>query len=511
MKKTVLVIVALLASAASAWWDHPYITRVAWDAQPKELTAGCSDFERDELCYHAMMSDYPRMKTAGDFGYFQLWDAFMWYARRSQTDYANGGGQDDDYARVLQAMRTETTLNAFLWSGSLFHMLEDSMSISHVSLSGPYQAGWHALCESFADWEKFSIGDYVAKPIPFGDDPAALRRAVNRRVEEVKAKAKELWPDMQAIIDEHGVQQKGATKAATNERLDPYVRAFADGVAKLTADVLCTLLTARREALANRGAALEGMVSVPREDRVNARRSAKVYLRTADGRPTVYETLAIGGRYAFRNLPAGTYRLYATRLGCARAETSVFSLTTGAVARADITLRTELPLGNQVWNPCGTWDLYDAGSPDRWRVKPLFNWGPLQQKYWRTSFMHVESGWTYRCGAKVKKSVEVRFRFAEGFGGHGPAITLPLTNGVLEAETTWTNTNGFYKAKVEVVSTEPVSDLIERAWFVPVPPKGWDGVYPQTDYVPCDNPFRQAIGILPPKPEFWQRDMRRCE
>jgi len=435
----------------------------------------------------------------------------MWRSRRARVGYENGGGSDDDYTRVLQAMETETALNAFLWAGALFHGLQDSMSISHISLPGPYQHPWHAACESFADWEKFSIGGYVAKPIPYGGDPAALKRVVYRRVKEVQAKSGELWPEMKRIIDEHGVQQKGATKAMTNERLGPSVMAFADGVAKLTADVLCTFLTARRESLANRGAALEGRVSVPVEDRVNARRCAKVYLRTAEGRPTPYETLAIGGRYAFRNLPAGTYRLYATRLGCAFAETGIFTLTTGAVTRADVALKADAPLGNQVWNPCGTWDLYGAGAPDRWRVKPLFDWGPLQQTYWRTSFLHVEPGWAYRCGAKVKKPVTVRFRFARGAGGHGPATTLMFPEGSLEAEMVWTNRTSFSdcsaKAKVEVVSTEPIADLIEKVWFVPVPPKGWDGVYPRTDYVPVDNSFRTAIGIPPSRPEFWQRDM----
>lgn len=72
---------------------------------------------------------------------------------------------------------------------------------------------------------------------------------------------------------------------------------------------------------------------------------------------------------------------------------------------------------------------------------------------------------------------------------------------------TWTEPGHKYrKAKVEVVSTEKLTDLIERVWFVPVPPKDWQGGYPLSDYVPLDNIYRTSIGCAPPEPEFWRRN-----
>jgi len=503
-RRVVCVSVLLSAGVVFGWWDHPYITRCAWDAQPKELTAPYTDFERDEFCYHTMMSDYPRMATAGDFGYFQLWDFFMWWQRRARVDYANGGGEDMSFQRVLQAVKTETPLNALLWAGCFFHALEDSMSISHTALPNEYQGEWHGPCEAFAHWEKFNIGGYVAKPLAGGYDPAALRKELDRRIAEVNKRAYDLWPKMKLIIDENGIKQPPAVKAQTNERIDPYVMTFAEGVAKLAADTLCTFLNARREFAENTGAALEGAINAP-PDPVHAQRTAKVYVRTVDDAPTHFETMAFNGRYAFRNLPDGTYRLAATRLGAKNALSAPFELKKERVTRIDLALETELPQGNLVWNPTGTCDLYGARSPDRWRMKPLFNWGPLQQDYWRTSFMHLEPGWTYRCGAKLKRPTTVRFRFAKSYGGHGPALELDLKDR-LESEMVWTNAENFFKAKIEVVSTEPLTNLIEKVWFVPVPPKDWAGIYPMSDYVPVDDIFRQSLRMTPPQPEFWRRD-----
>ena len=139
-------------------------------------------------------------------------------------------------------------------------------------------------------------------------------------------------------------------------------------------------------------------------------------------------------------------------------------------------------------------------------MKPLFNWGPLQQEYWRTSFMHLEPGWTYRFGAKLKKTgTEVRLRAAKGFGGHGPATVLKFNDGVLEAEQAWTNSKNFLKAKIEVVTTAALSDVIEKVWLVPVPPKGWKPGTPRADYVPLDDVFRTALHSDPPQPEFWHK------
>jgi len=506
MKKEIIFASVFCAStAAFGWWDHPYITRAAWDILPRELTAQYTDFERDELCRHTMMSDYPRMRTAGDFGYFQLWDAFMWRQRRTIVGYENGGGKDIDFARLMQSARTETALNTFLTVGCMLHGIEDQMSISHTVLPGPYQAEWHAPCEAFADWRNYNLHGYVPKPLAKGYDPKTLQKACDARIKAVNERAGEFWTKIKPIIDENGIKQPSKVKLRTNERIDPYVQGFARGVGELVADVLYTLLSARRDFAANTGAALEGFVSPP-NDPVNADRSAKIYLRNADASPTDYETMAFEGRFVFRNLPSGKYRLVATRLGAELAESDVFELAVGRTTRVNIALKASDTVGNQVWNPTGTWDLYGAGAPDRWRVKPLFNWGPLQQEYWRTSFMHLEPGWTYRFGAKLKKpGMEVRLRVARDFGGHGPATVLKFNDGVLETEQAWTNNENFLKAKIEVVTTATLSDVIEKVWLVPVPPKGWKPGTPRADYVPLDDVFRTALHSEPPQPEFWHK------
>ena len=77
--------------------------------------------------------------------------------------------------------------------------------------------------------------------------------------------------------------------------------------------------------------------------------------------------------------------------------------------------------------------------------------------------MHLEPGWAYRFGAKLKRAgVEVRLRTAKGYGGHGPANTLEFEGGALESECVWINDEDFLKAKIEVASTEPLTNLIEK-------------------------------------------------
>ena len=133
--KAFFIAACLATGAAHGWWDHPCITRAAWDALPRELTAQYTDFERDELCFHTMMSDYPRMKTAGDFGYFQLWDAFMWRQRRAIVGYENGGGKDIDFARLMQSAVGGASANAAVGTSGAFPVSRGSAYLTLTALS----------------------------------------------------------------------------------------------------------------------------------------------------------------------------------------------------------------------------------------------------------------------------------------------------------------------------------------------------------------------------------------
>jgi len=91
-----------------------------------------------------------------------------------------------------------------------------------------------------------------------------------------------------------------------------------------------------------------------------------------------------------------------------------------------------------------------------------------------SSEARVKSGATYRCGAVLKDpAAKVSFRFQTGLnkeGKHGPAVVCPLAvDANLHGELTTALDKQRGSVVVQVHSSRPLAEAIERVWVVPAP------------------------------------------
>jgi len=420
-----------------------------------------------------MLPDTPFLDEAPDFGSFYANDYLMYRKNRQDLDYAEGHPSHnwDHYRRVLQAFRTETDINAIRYLGAMLHYVEDSCPISHICLPGTYQGKWHGPLESLIHTNGYSIAGY--QPRLLGEDEEGMLRGIFARLNVVGVSARERWARIKPLVD------AGGDKNRLMDRLDPIILEQAYDTSRLTADVLFTLFTWADKHKGNDGGQLTGTVTashIPLLDGLGA----KVYLVDAATRvATDYETLteplpdALSGelwkgRFAFRNLPDGVYLVCANRTASRPVVSDPVVVKRGAAVDIALSLKESEPAGNLVENPDGGFEIYLSGSPDRWRDRSLVAWGGRTNRYWRSSFVRMQTGTVYRCGASLKDPhTKVQFCLFDKPWEMKGLYPLTLSEGQRSGETKVLPTAGCYKMVVEVLADKPLTNVIEKVWVVP--------------------------------------------
>jgi hypothetical protein len=169
------------------------------------------------------------------------------------------------------------------------------------------------------------------------------------------------------------------------------------------------------------------------------------------------------GRYAFHNLPPGSYRVLAYRTGSRFRVSEPIVLESGKPARLAIALPETDPPGNLVQNPDGRLSYVNPDIPDRWRKYGDSGW------YTEDVRVNAKQYSTYRCGAVLKDPaamVVVWFNTPPEIPHEH--IKLPLEfNGKLRAEATVHLDAKYGSAVIIVHSHRPLTDAIEKVWLVP--------------------------------------------
>lgn len=284
------------------------------------------------------------------------------------------------FRRALQALRTETPQNAARWVGSLLHFTEDTGAPPHAIVeSGPL----HAPMENWLDGKKVSCSGY--SPRILGEDDARAATAFWANQERLHAFVLERAPRIRALV-------------AANDRAaaEPLILECANASARNAAD-LCATLGALAGKGPQGGAGLEGRISGAAVGGALGQVPAKVMLAG-----TGYSTLAdAAGRYAFRNLPPGPYRLLVAWPGnevFVGAETAVVGAQTVDVAMTPAQVK-----GNLLRNPALTLRWASPAHIDMWYKARKYGW--------RSEAVPVTPGGAYRLSV-VRK------------GSGGPKVTL---------------------------------------------------------------------------------------
>mgnify|MGYP003607162887 CR=1 FL=1 len=403
----------LAAARAWAWGPHPDITAAAVAAVgPEAPLAHVLGAETERLRATCWMPDI--WMQLSDF----YADDYLFTPQRPthlQTSHAFVGpdgkvgahtqGMFDLYfRRALQALRTETPANAARWIGALLHFTEDTGAPPHAIVeSGPL----HSPMENWVDGKKVSIAGYVPKVLGSDDDQAAAAFWQNQE-------------RLHAFVLERAPRIKALAAANNRAEAEPLVLECADASARNAADLLATL--GALAAKGPKGGELRGRVTGATVDGPLGKVPAKVMLEG-----TGFSTLADSeGVYAFRNLPAGPYRLLAARPG-----NEVFSgpvAVGGAVTTADIGLAPARVKGNLLRNPALSLRWASSDHVDMWYKN--------RKVGWRSEAVPVTPGVSYRLeverrapGAKVTVFWSTHER--EGAQTAGPV--LPPTEARLAA------------------------------------------------------------------------------
>lgn len=448
----VLLVVMILCppSALWAWWTHNQITRWALDVVPEadrwQQALGAGNYSA--LQDFSWMPDQRDM----DLGAFYADDylfirAIPFHVITKDPEVREAYGPF--WRRVLQALRTETPVNAARQMGPLLHFVQDAGSPAHTRDTGPY----HPERENWAKTDA-NIAGYQPQLLGKNDDAALA--ALEARLTALVTRAGETSDRVLPLIKGPNPDRKVIDAALIEQGQE---------CARVTADLLYTWLTLGL-APQPAGADLVGTVTAP-EMPLRNDHGARVVLLDTD-----YSTLATTagkppagswqGEFRFHHLPAGTYRLLVYRTAAQPWYSEPVTLKTGETTTVPVTLPATDPAGNLVENPDGRLSYLKADEPDRWR--PV---GGAKPAAWGNMPVVLTKGHSFRCGATLRDP-QARAKLWVFVGTSRTEHALQDADGKpLECQVT--ADQGGMTCQIVVETTGALPAALEKAWVVPAP------------------------------------------
>jgi hypothetical protein len=296
------------------------------------------------------------------------------------------------FLRALQALRTESPLNAARWIGSILHFTEDTGSPPHAAeINGEV----HSKMENWVDAKAIKLPDY--RPVLLGKTDTEALQGFQQRMEGLIAFSKQRAERAHPFV-------MGGDRPST----EPIVLESALETSRVIADLLHTLgYLAQLPATAN--ASISGRIQYSPIDGVE-QLPAKVVL---PGTP--YSTLAdTNGHYAFNHLPAGTYKIAAVLAGHVNARADV-ALVENQTATVDLKPKPTAASNNLVRN---------SSLDNLWLGTGLTDaWYPIKSRaaapHWEGEMLPLKGGATYRLSVEWQENAQgqvvVRLRKSADF------------------------------------------------------------------------------------------------
>ena len=377
-----------------AWGPHSEITQAGIDALPPDAALFRSlGAESKKLRDYCWMGDMRRSLRREAEAWFYADDYLLFPGMTTHLDHICPEVKrtyEPYFRRALQALRTESAVNASRWTGAILHFTEDTGSPPHAA---EIRGEVHSKMENWVDAKAIHIAGYQPQLLGHADNEAVagFLRRMDGLIEFSKLRAERAKPFV-----------LGGDRAAT----EPIVLESALETSRVVADLLFTLGELSTQG-ARDGTALRGTVASSPAPGVE-KLPAKVLLLG-----TPYATLADGlGRYEFQHMPPGTYQVSVLRAGNATATSEVTLATTGSS-----TLDFALPgdAGNLVRNGSFSVSWLSPGQCDAWYpVKHR-----LGGAFWEGELIPVIAGNRYRLQvgwqAHAQGQVTVQLLSKQGF------------------------------------------------------------------------------------------------
>lgn len=451
------LLVGLFAGPALAWGPHPKITQAALQVLP-EMERWNAALGADNVAALANYCWLPDQRGE-DLGKFYADDYLLIRQMPRHVGHTMPAVQEafvPYFRRALQALRTETPVNACRQLGPLVHFVEDAGAPPHAKPNCPH----HSELENWVVAEKIVIAGYQPKRLGQTDDEAeaGLLRRIAGLVEFSAARAERALPL---------VSQAAPDRA----QVEPIILESALESARATADLLYTVFTLGLKPQGE-DTRLVGKITAGLFPSRNDH-GARIVLLDSD-----YATLAVTdgsqpagrwqGDYLFHHLTPGAYRVLAYRTASQFRISEPIRLKVGQETRLDIALPETDPAGNIVENPDGRLSYLLPDVPDRWRR--VSSQG--KPSLWLSAVATVKPQTAYRCGAVLKDpEAKVSFRFESRPGKDPkryPPVVCPLKfEGKLQGEVTCSPDAEHTRLVVQVHSVRPLSEAIEKVWAVP--------------------------------------------
>lgn len=340
----------LLASMlpSMAWGPHPQITGAALSVlDAKDPLSEFLGPNLDRLKSYCGMGDmYEKPMTELDGSVYYANDYLLHQALPMFSAHTCPGVNksfETHFRRAVQALRTESPLNAARWTGTLLHFTEDPGAPPHAL---PGMGALHGPMEGWVDSTKIIITGYQPKLLGSTEDEAVA--GYIKRMEELVAFSKI-----------RGERLKPLAAANNRPACEPIELESALESSRVSADVLYTLGRIALSPVPG-SCVLSGTInpSHPNEPGVPC---AKVVLLG-----TNYSTVVDpSGKFEFRNLPAGKYEGRVIKTGYKLGRFSA-DLTGGGVRVINLALRNAVPAGNLVLNGDFSLRWVTQERPDGW-------------------------------------------------------------------------------------------------------------------------------------------------
>jgi hypothetical protein len=450
--------VGIFARDAVAWGPHGKITEAALKTLPdaKRWKTVVGDNEWRELSHEYCSMPDMQGRSFNDFYYAndyvlirQCPQQCVQYLRHDMPEVQQTFVPY--FRRALQALRTETPVNACRQIGPILHYVEDAGAPPHTR----FQHAHHSELECWVREDQIVITGYRPRLLGRTDDEAVA--GLLRRLDGLNRFSKARLLRALPLVSE---------PKPDRDKVEPIILESALESARVAADLLHTLFTLGL-APQPEGASLSGNVTAAAAPLLR-HQCARIVLLNTD-----YTTLATmdkseskdaswHGRYAFHNLPPGSYRVLAYRTGSQSRIAAPITLESGKPARLDIALSETDPPGNLVQNPDGRLSYVNLNIPDRWRKYGDHGWVTEEIS------MNAKQYSTYRYGAILKDpTAKVTIYFETALPRHD-TMKRPLEfNGKRRTEETISLDPMYCAVVITVQSSHLLTDAIEKVWLVP--------------------------------------------
>lgn len=215
--------------SASAWGPHGEITQAALDAlSPDDALLKHLGTNAPKLVHYCWLGDYRRTPYERQGEFFYADDYLLFPGMERHLDHLVPEVKrtyEPYFRRALQALRTETPLNAARWIGSLLHFVEDTGSPPH---SAEIRGDVHGKMENWVDAKLIHLPGY--RPQLLGDTEEKALAGFLRRMDGLIAYSKE-----------RGDRCRPLVLADKRAEVEPIVLESALETSRVVADLLHTI------------------------------------------------------------------------------------------------------------------------------------------------------------------------------------------------------------------------------------------------------------------------------